>query len=155
MITGAHYRLAPLMCLVLLGIGSRNPFPSNFVAVPVQGVLAFANLDNSFFVTQSDAGEVSEVGGQFGAALIVGDFNGDRVKDLAVGAPGDGPAAAGPAKVGSVFVFTGSAAGITEEPVVVITHADQTDPEDAWMFCHLQMGTSLASPWPSGSTTAI
>jgi hypothetical protein len=82
-----------------------------------------------FFITQTDAGEVNEAGDQFGAALAVGDFNGDWLGDLAVGAPGDDPAAAA-AKTGSVFIFTGSAAGITAGPIKVITHADLTDAED-------------------------
>jgi hypothetical protein len=32
---------------------------------------------------------LAEAGDQFGAALVVGDFNGDTLDDLAVGAPGD------------------------------------------------------------------
>jgi hypothetical protein len=72
---------------------------------------------------------VSEAGDQFGAALAVGDFDGDRLKDLVVGAPGDAPGAApGAAKSGSVYIFPGTDTGII--PGVYITHADQTDPED-------------------------
>jgi len=32
---------------------------------------------------------LAEAGDQFGAALAVGDFNGDLLDDLVVGAPGD------------------------------------------------------------------
>ena len=78
-----------------------------------------------FLITQTNAGEVNEAGDQFGAALAVGDFDGDRVGDLAVGAPGDAPGA--DPKAGSVFIFPGSQ-GITTG--FFITHADQTDPED-------------------------
>ena len=82
------------------------------------------------FIDQTDTVEANEAGDEFGAALIVGDFNGDFVRDLAVGAPGDAPAAVSPTKAGSVFVFRGSAApGITAGPIQVITHADQIDPD--------------------------
>jgi hypothetical protein len=86
---------------------------------------SLGGLTTGFLITQTDAGEVNEEGDQFGAALAVGDFDGDRIGDLAVGAPGDAPGA--DPKAGSVFIFPGSE-GITTG--FFITHADQTDPED-------------------------
>ncbi len=110
---------------------------------------SLVGLTAGLFITQTDkAGEVNEAGDEFGATLIVGDFNGDRLEDLAVGAPGDAPAAVSPTKAGSVFIFSGSAAGITAEPIVVITHADLTDAEDVADVTPLadgdQFGAALA-----------
>jgi hypothetical protein len=39
-------------------------------------------------ITQADVGEVGEAGDHFGAAVVSGDFNGDKIDDLVVGAPG-------------------------------------------------------------------
>jgi hypothetical protein len=50
---------------------------------------------------------VSENGDRFGAALTVGDFNGDNYDDLIVGVPGEAPGAA--PQGGSIQVFWGSA----------------------------------------------
>jgi hypothetical protein len=95
---------------------------------------------SGFYITQTDAigsancdpvvpgsciPGVNDAGDQFGAALVVGDFDGDRLWDLAVGAPGD---TLGTVKAGSVYIFPGTDVGIT--PGFFITHADQTDPED-------------------------
>jgi hypothetical protein len=85
---------------------------------------------SGLFIDQTDTVEANEAGDEFGAAVIVGEFNGDFIRDLAVGAPGDAPTAVSPTKAGSVFVFRGSAApGITAGPIQVITHADQIDPD--------------------------
>jgi hypothetical protein len=97
-------------------------------------------LSPGYYITQTDAlgsancdpavpgsciPGVNDAGDQFGAALIVGDFDGDRLKDLVVGAPGD---TLGAVKAGRVYIFPGTDVGII--PGVYITHADQTDPED-------------------------
>ncbi len=55
-------------------------------------------------------GSGAEAGDQFGAALAVGDFNGDRFADLAVASPGE--AIGDRAKSGAVAIFKGSAAGV-------------------------------------------
>jgi hypothetical protein len=76
----------------------------------------FLDLENSFFVSQVHASGIDEEGDQLGAALAVGDFNGDGFEDVAQGAPGeDGEA-------GAVLIFLGSEGGITTGTMV--THAD-------------------------------
>jgi hypothetical protein len=114
MITGAHYRLILLMCLLLLGIVSCGEIHP---AVTVRAALTYLNLNDSFFLTQSDAGGVNEAGDQFGADAFTGDFNGDGFVDLAVGAPLKGNGS------GVVYVFFGSEAGITLGGIP-ITQAD-------------------------------
>ncbi len=56
----------------------------------------------------------------FGKAVAAGDFNGDGFADLAVGAPGKAPGL--DPKSGIVFIFSGSAEGITDG--FFITQAD-------------------------------
>lgn len=54
----------------------------------------------------------NEGGDRFGAALAAGDLNGDRITDLAVGAPQDkSPGASNPS--GVVFTFHGTTTGLT------------------------------------------
>jgi hypothetical protein len=57
----------------------------------------------------------AEFGDEFGAALAVGDFNGDGNKDLAIGAPGEdvgnSPTTTGIDSAGAVSIFTGGGSG--------------------------------------------
>jgi FG-GAP repeat len=53
----------------------------------------------------------NERGDRFGAALAAGDFDGDRIADLAVGIPGEAPGS-DPAMSGFVFVFRGTRSGL-------------------------------------------
>ena len=64
-------------------------FPgSDGVVVADEAILAEGiTLGISF--SQKGSGGLAEAGDQYGAALAVGDFNGDSLDDLAVGAPGD------------------------------------------------------------------
>lgn len=123
----------PLVCLVLLTMVGCSGF-QNVIIVPLtSGILSYLNLNESSVLTQADTtGGVNEAGDQYGAALAVGDINGDFFGDLAVGAPGNDPVAvAGTATTGSVFVYRGSAAagiaGLTTAAVVVINQDDLTD----------------------------
>ena len=57
----------------------------------------------------------AEAGDEFGAALAVGDFNGDGNKDLAIGAPGEdvgnSPTTTGINSAGAVSIFAGGGSG--------------------------------------------
>ena len=68
-----------------------------------------AGLVPSAVITQATVGEVDEGDDRFGAALAIGDFTGDGVGDLAIGAPGEQPGAA--ADAGRVFILRGQLAG--------------------------------------------
>jgi hypothetical protein len=67
--------------------------------------------------------DLPETGDQLGAALTVGDFNGDSFTDLAVGAPGEDVGATGDA--GAVNVFFGSSRGLRTPSRVLL----QDNPE--------------------------
>jgi hypothetical protein len=56
-------------------------------------------------------GSAAEAGDLFGAALAVGDLNGDKFADLIVGSPGE--AIGTDKKSGGIAVFNGSAAGVS------------------------------------------
>ena len=66
---------------------------------------------------------VAEAGDSFGAALAKGDFNGDQITDLAVGAPGEG--VGGAVAAGAVSVFYGSQTGLGSTSQVLL----QANPE--------------------------
>jgi hypothetical protein len=79
------------------------------------GAAAGFNLARSQQFTQSAipaAGETSQLGDRFGAALAVGDFDRDGFDDLAIGAPDEGIATA-EGKDGHVTVIMGRSHGIS------------------------------------------
>ena len=79
------------------------------------------------FLVQSGL-STNQHGERFGAALASGDFNGDARDDLAIGAPGEGAtAAAGP---GGVFVFRGTAAGLSPEDLLDQSGLGANEPGD-------------------------
>ncbi|HZM81707.1 MAG TPA: alkaline phosphatase D family protein [Candidatus Limnocylindrales bacterium] len=59
-----------------------------------------------YYRTQTNGGGSNEAGDNFGAAVAVADFNGDGVKDIAVGTPNEAPNS-DPAG-GIIYVLTGS-----------------------------------------------
>ena len=61
-------------------------------------------------VSQTNFRVSNEKGDQFGFSLSSGDFNGDKIDDLAVGTPGKSPGS--DPKSGSIYVFKGSSAGL-------------------------------------------
>jgi hypothetical protein len=71
--------------------------------------------------TQNSPGVVdsSEAGDRFGHALAAGDFNGDALAELAIGAPGEDVGAA--VDAGAVTVLLGEAGGLTGAASVVFT----------------------------------
>ena len=69
------------------------------------------------------AGE-TESGDIFGAALAAGDFNGDGIDDLAVGAPFESSGTA--SRTGVVHVLNGSTAGLTAAGNLLLTQDSST-----------------------------
>lgn len=67
-------------------------------------------LATDFVVSQFRTLGVNEVGDRFGAALAMGDFNGDGLADLAVGAPNEAPG--GDPDSGILYVFAGTPFGL-------------------------------------------
>lgn len=78
---------------------------------PTGGAVAVlpGRVGGGYFRTQEDAGGTTEAGDRFGAAVAVGDVNGDRVGDVVVGTPGEAPGSL--AAGGAVAVLPGSSGG--------------------------------------------
>ncbi len=78
-----------------LAVGAPGERYSGPWANPLGGhVQVFKNSQEAFEpwrnIDQSEVGGAVEPGDQFGASLAVGDFNGDGIDDLAIGAPNEG-----------------------------------------------------------------
>ncbi len=78
------------------------------------GVGKGALADQGFHQDASGVEDLAESSDQFGGALAVGDFNGDRYADLAVGVPRED--LDGVVNAGAVHIFVGSAAGLVPAP---------------------------------------
>jgi hypothetical protein len=84
----------------------------------------FAPANNAFWTQDTpNLDGVAETGDNFGAALAVGDFNGDGHRDLAIGAPWEDIEAANAISAGAVHVIYGSAAGLATAGNLVL-HQD-------------------------------
>jgi hypothetical protein len=84
------------------GLGSVDQFVSQ------DGIRSGANGD-----LVADISDSTEQGDRFGQALAAGDFNGDGVDDLAIGAPDEG--IVGTNFAGRVHVLRGSVSGLTAD----------------------------------------
>ena len=87
------------------------------------------------FVDQAELG-VNELGDRFGAALCVGDYDGDGRDDLAVGAPGEAPGS--DERSGVVYVFRGVMSGLAPDRVLTQDSMGANEDDD-------RFGAALAS----------
>src|SRR5829696_7009364 len=86
-----------------------------------------------FFQGSGGVGGSLEAGDRFGSAVAEGDFDGDGILDLAVGAPGETVGAA--VAAGAVNVLMGSRGGLTGGPLFTQSNAEAGD----------QFGAALAA----------
>ncbi|MCP3977614.1 MAG: peptidoglycan DD-metalloendopeptidase family protein [bacterium] len=94
-------------------IGSANPRPGAGAVNVIYGSASGLSSADDQVWHQASAGVpgAAEAGDRFGASLAVGDFDGDGIEDLAIGAPGEDVGNLGNA--GAVNVLLGSNAGLT------------------------------------------
>ena len=86
-----------------------------------------------FFQGSGGVGGSLDAGDRFGSAVAKGDFNGDGIFDLAVGAPGETVGAA--VAAGAVNLLMGSSGGLTGGPLYLQGNAEAGD----------QFGAALAA----------
>jgi hypothetical protein len=123
----------------LLGGGPGDFFSPVGVVYVLFGSTEGLTGSNSQFWSQDSEGiaDRAEVGDRFGEVLGAGDFNGDRIADLAIGVPFEDFGA------GAVHVLHGSSLGLTAEGSQFWSEDSPgiaSDPDDAERF-----GSSLAA----------
>ncbi len=100
-----------------LAIGAPGKDSGAGLVVVMYGGPGGLSFNRHLILRQSPAlHELPEPGDEFGAALAIGDFNGDHYDDLAIGAPGeDGLGGTGPtsADIGVVHILYGSPSGLS------------------------------------------
>jgi len=90
-----------------------------------------------------------EPGDQFGASLAAGDHNGDGFDELGVGTPReDFEASATGTDTGTIYIFPGSAAGLSQDDATAYWTIDlgDTDFAESWLGYSLAAGRTSASP---------
>ena len=91
---------------------------SLFFAIPVARLGAEVIAPSSIWGAGDVPGVISRAADRFGEAIATGDFDGDGFADLAVGAPSYD--AEGAPNSGAVFVFYGSAGGLSADAAEVL-----------------------------------
>ena len=81
--------------------------PSAGVLLPFKGSGGGPTQAGYLVIDENRSGGVDEAGDRFGAAVVSGDFDGDGVADLAVGAPGKASGVL--AGAGLVYIYSGAA----------------------------------------------
>lgn len=102
-----------------LAIGAPGPDATAGAVVVVFGSRAGLDRSRTVVVTQGgDRPDLPEAGDAFGAALAIGDLDGDGAADLAVGAPGED--VPGAADAGAVMVVPGHGSGLGNGGTMIV-----------------------------------
>lgn len=99
---------------IVIASGLFNRVWVDYSETPFDGTIELASVSDHFSECDPD-----DEGSGFGAAIAVGNFNGDSRADLAVGAPGC------ETDEGRVFIWYGTPAGLNAEPDLQIGGGDR------------------------------
>jgi hypothetical protein len=83
-----------------------NSGPNSGVLLPFKGSGGGTTQAGYLAIDENRSGGVDELGDRFGAAIATGDFDGNGIEDLAVGAPGKASGVL--AGVGIVYIYSGA-----------------------------------------------